>query len=303
MNPPSIQSSLNLATNTAASEGATAMQTLETSNKTTAVYASSDTSKGQATLTTWLSFRQQIKLLQLEAKMDWLSLLRTPGFVIPSLIFPVMFYLLFGVIFSNGAQSTYLLASYACFGVMGPALFNFGVNVANERSQGWLAMKQIAPAPVSSYIFGKISSSLLFALIITLLLFIVAASIGEVRLATHVWLGLAGLLLLGTIPFCLFGLWLGLTLSAKSAPATVNLIYLPVAFLGGLWLPIHVLPTVLQQFAWALPSYHFSQLAYQVVGVKATASSWPHLLALALFSLVMIVLATRAFRKTTRNRQ
>ena len=137
----------------------------------------------------WLTLRQQVKLWGLEARMDMLSLLRTPGFVIPSLIFPVMFYLLFGVIFGNGAQSTYLLASYGCFGVMGPALFNFGVNVANERTQGWLAMKQIAPAPVSGYIFGKICSSLAFALIIIMLLFVIAATCGEVRLTTHVWLG------------------------------------------------------------------------------------------------------------------
>lgn len=257
----------------------------------------------KAPTATWLTLSQQVKLWGLEARMDMLSLLRTPGFVIPSLIFPVMFYLLFGVIFGNGAQSTYLLASYGCFGVMGPALFNFGVNVANERTQGWLAMKQIAPAPVSGYIFGKICSSLAFALIIIMLLFVMAATVGEVRLATHVWLGLAAVLMLGTVPFCLFGLWLGLTLSAKAAPATVNLIYLPMAFLGGLWMPIHVLPTVLQQFAWALPSYHFSQLAYQVVGVKATATSWPHLLAILGFSVLMIALATRAFRQTTSTRQ
>lgn len=253
--------------------------------------------------TPWLSLRQRLQLLALEARMDALSLFRTPGFVIPSLIFPVMFYLLFGVLFGQGGQNVYLLASYGCFGVMGPALFNFGVNVANERTQGWLAMKQIAPAPVSAYIFGKICSSLGFALIIIVLLFSVAAIFGGVRLETHIWLGLAAVLMLGTVPFCLFGLWLGLTLSAKAAPATVNLIYLPMAFLGGLWIPIHLLPAALQQFAWALPSYHFSQLAYQVVGVKATATSWPHLLAILLFCLVMVALATRSFRQTTNTRQ
>jgi ABC-2 type transport system permease protein len=190
----------------------------------------------------WLSRPQQLHLLLTEAKYDLLTLWRTPGFVAPSLIFPVMFYLLFGVFLTKGGQSDYLLVTYCCFGVMGPALFNFGVNVASEKSQGWLTMKQIAPAPVSAYLFGKMVSSLLFALVIVVLLFVVAALFGQVRLYTSQWLGLAGLVLLGTIPFCLFGLWLGLTISAKAAPAVVNLIYLPMAFLGGLWLPIQLLP-------------------------------------------------------------
>ncbi|MBU2428077.1 MAG: ABC transporter permease [Gammaproteobacteria bacterium] len=244
----------------------------------------------------WLSRPQQLHLLLTEAKYDLLTLWRTPGFVAPSLIFPVMFYLLFGVFLTKGGQSDYLLVTYCCFGVMGPALFNFGVNVASEKSQGWLTMKQIAPAPVSAYLFGKMVSSLLFALVIVVLLFVVAALFGQVRLYTSQWLGLAGLVLLGTIPFCLFGLWLGLTISAKAAPAVVNLIYLPMAFLGGLWLPIQLLPVSLQHFAQLLPSFHFGQLALGIINRALPQPWWQHLLALLLFTLLFAFLTTRAFR-------
>ena len=244
----------------------------------------------------WLSRPQQLHLLLTEAKYDLLTLWRTPGFVAPSLIFPVMFYLLFGVFLTKGGQSDYLLVTYCCFGVMGPALFNFGVNVASEKSQGWLTMKQIAPAPVSAYLFGKMVSSLLFALVIVVLLFVVAALFGQVRLYTSQWLGLAGLVLLGTIPFCLFGLWPGLTISAKAAPAVVNLIYLPMAFLGGLWLPIQLLPVSLQHFAQLLPSFHFGQLALGIINRALPQPWWQHLLALLLFTLLFAFLTTRAFR-------
>ena len=245
----------------------------------------------------WLSWPQTLNLLRMEAKSDLLTLWRTPGFVAPSLIFPVMFYLLFGVFLTKGGQSDYLLVTYCCFGVMGPALFNFGVNVATEKSQGWLTMKQIAPAPVTAYLFGKMVSSLLFALVIVLLLFVSAALFGGVRLYTAQWLGLAILVLLGTLLFCLFGLWLGLTLSAKAAPAMVNLIYLPLAFLGGLWLPIHLLPGFMQQFAQLLPSFHFSQLALGVIGRDLPQPWWQHLLAMLVFTLLFAGLASRAFRQ------
>lgn len=246
----------------------------------------------------WLSRSQQLHMLQLEAKMDLLTLLRTPGFVAPSLIFPLMFYLLFGVLISKGRQADYLLATYCCFGVMGPALFNFGVNVATEKAQGWLTMKQIAPAPVSAYLFGKTISSLLFALVIILLLFIAAATAGGVQLYTWQWVALAAVCLVGTLPFCFFGLWLGLTLSAKAAPAVVNLVYLPLAFLGGLWLPISILPGVLQQFAQLLPSFHFGQLALAIIDRSLGQPLWQHLLGLLLFTLLSLGLAARAYRQS-----
>ncbi|MBU1439201.1 MAG: ABC transporter permease, partial [Gammaproteobacteria bacterium] len=63
----------------------------------------------------WLSRPQQLHLLLTEAKYDLLTLWRTPGFVAPSLIFPVMFYLLFGVFLTKGGQSDYLLVTYCCF--------------------------------------------------------------------------------------------------------------------------------------------------------------------------------------------
>lgn len=281
--------------------------TLNNSTQSTpAAYSSDSEHQQSARLTTpsphrakgpWLSWPQRCKLWQMEAKLDLLTLWRTPGFVAPSLLFPVMFYLLFGVFLSQGGHSDYLLVTYCCFGVMGPALFNFGVNVATERSQGWLTMKQIAPAPVSAYLCGKMASSLLFALVIVVLLFSVAALFGDVRLATLQWFGLAALVLIGTLPFCLFGLWLGLTLSAKAAPAVVNLIYLPLAFLGGLWLPIHNLPSFLQHFAQLLPSFHFGQLALSVINRDLTQPWWQHVIALLIFTLLFALLVSRAFKK------
>ena len=76
----------------------------------------------------------------LEAKYEFLKLLRMPGYALPSIAFPAMFYLLFGVLFgSRGvggmSMATYLIATYGAFGVIGAALFGFGVGVAIERGR------------------------------------------------------------------------------------------------------------------------------------------------------------------------
>ena len=93
--------------------------------------------------TTWSPARTYA----LEAKYEFLKVLRMPGYAIPSIAFPAMFYLLFGVIFGRqnvGAvsMSTYLIATYGAFGVIGASLFGFGVGVAIERGQGWLLLKR-----------------------------------------------------------------------------------------------------------------------------------------------------------------
>lgn len=246
-----------------------------------------------------LSMSQLLKLLQLEAVLDIKSLLRTPGFMLPTLLFPAVFYLLFGVFLAKADAPLYMLVSYGCFGVMGPAMFNFGVQVATDRESGFLTMRQLSPAPVAAYIVGKLSSSLVMGLLVTLLLFVLAALFGDVRMYTSQWLILGVWLMLGTVPFCLLGLVLGLTLSAKAAPASVNLVYLPLALLGGLWLPMHLMPELMQQFAVLLPSYHFAQVGYALVGVQLPSAQplWLHGAALLGFSAGLAYLAKAAYQR------
>ena len=60
---------------------------------------------------------------------QWLNLVRMPAYSLPTLLFPVMFYAFFGLVMIRG-QAHYLLATFATFGIMGAALFSFGVALA-----------------------------------------------------------------------------------------------------------------------------------------------------------------------------
>ena len=65
----------------------------------------------------------------LEARNEFVRLLRSPSFAVPTLVFPPMFYVLFAVLLNHrgGPQvATHLLATYGVFGVMAPGLFGFG---------------------------------------------------------------------------------------------------------------------------------------------------------------------------------
>lgn len=240
-----------------------------------------------------------LTLYRKEAWYDLLSVLRTPGFVLPALAFPVLFYLFFGVFFRGGAGADYLLVTYSCFGIMGPALFNFAASIASDRAHGWLTLKRLSPMPFSAYLLAKLSTSLLFSATILLLLFSCGYFLGHVTLQASQWVLLAVIMLVGTLPFALIGLILGLALSDKTAPGVVNLIYLPMAFLSGLWLPITLLPALLQQLAWFWPSFHLSQLGLKVIDQdQGIAAGW-HLLLLLSVTILLAWLASLLFNEKT----
>lgn len=242
------------------------------------------------------------RIYALEVGYETLRMLRTPGFALPTLLFPAMFYVFFALMFNHGADAaTYLLATYGVFGVMGPALFGFGVGLATERGMGWLKQKQVAPMPLPAYFLAKIVMCAGFALLITLSLCALGAVLGDVRLAHGTWLLLILTLVLGTLPFVAIGLAFGAHLKAQAAPAVMNLTYLPMAFLSGLWVPVQMLPHVLQQIAVWLPPYHLAQIALAVVG-KAPASDVPiHLLALGAYSALALAIAARGLRRDTQH--
>ncbi|MFR0656683.1 hypothetical protein SB719_19185, partial [Pantoea sp. SIMBA_079] len=89
------------------------------------------------------------------------------------------------------------------------------------------------------------------------------------------------------------GLYLGSIASANAAPALVNLLFLPMAFLSGLWLPLSMLPDVFARLAPLWPAWHLAQIALGVAGQTGPQPLWLHLLVLTVVTLACGVLALR----------
>lgn len=244
------------------------------------------------------TWRHRLHCHWLEARCECLRLLRTPAFAIPSLLFPALFYLLFGVLLNHdsGDAARYLMATYGVFGVMGAGLFGFGVTVALERERGFLTYKRALPMPPGAYLLAKLAMALMFAAAIAALISAIGASLGGVELTWAQWLLLYVVHVLGVLPFCALGLWIGTLVGGQGAPVLVNLLYLPMALLSGLWLPLSMLPSWLAKLAPVWPSYHHAQLALKVVGMDAGGSIPLHLAVLLGSGAVFFVLALRRLR-------
>ena len=232
----------------------------------------------------------------LEARNEFLRMLRAPSFVLPTLLFPPMFYVLFAVLFGSrsGFQANvYLLATYGVFGVMSPGLFGLGVTVATDRERGWLTLKRALPMPPGAYIVSKLAMAMLFAATIFAILAVFAMTLGGVRLPLSAWLSLFAFDLLGVLPFCAIGLFIGSLVGGSAAPAIANLIYLPMSFLSGLWMPLAVLPAFITKLAPLWPAWHLGRLALAAVGQAPGEALLPHVLALALVTVLFALLARR----------
>jgi ABC-2 type transport system permease protein len=237
-----------------------------------------------------------------EAKYEFLKSLRLPIYSVSTIAFPVMFYLFFGVIFGKqhveGVNlSTYLLASYGTFGVMGSALFGFGVGLAVERGLGWLQVKKASPMPPAAYLFAKLLTSGIFGLTVIVLMILAGLTLGGAQITAGQALRLVATLLLGSLPFSALGLAIGSVAKPNSAPAVVNMIYLPLSVLSGLWIPFQGLPPLLQHIGRVLPPYHLNRLALAALDIGRPESPWPHINILLGYTCLFLGLAALAFRR------
>jgi ABC-2 type transport system permease protein len=112
------------------------------------------------------------------------------------------------------------------------------------------------------------------------------------------WLLLGAISMLGVLPFCALGLLVGSRVSAAASPAIVNFIYLPMAFLSGLWMPLSMLPQFIRDIAVLWPPYHLAQLALAAIEREHAGGASGHLGFLAVFTIVCFAIARRWLART-----
>ena len=242
-----------------------------------------------------------LRILLLETRFQFLGSLRLPAFAVPTLLFPWFFYLFFAVIFQQGGISlvapTYMLATYGVFGVLAPSIFGFGVGLAQERDSGALLLKRTTPMPAFAYLFARVGTAAIFGAVVVLGLFLLGGYAAGVELHRWQWFALAGVILAGVLPLSAVGLAIGAWAKQQAAVAVVNLVFIAMSVLSGLWFPIHMLPGVLQDFANALPAYHLGQLALKVIALDLGHPPWLHLALLGGQTALCLAAAAAGFRR------
>ncbi len=233
-----------------------------------------------------------------ETRSEILRYLRNPGFLLPIILFPNVFFVMFGLVMGHGdgEAARYMLASYSSFGVMAPGLFGFGVSLALERDSGLLTLKRALPMPPGAYLLGKMLMAMCVALVVGALLLALALGVAHAPLSASQASSLLVVDTLGVLPFCALGLLVGTLIRGQGAPGLLNLLYLPMAFLSGLWFPLQMMPSFLREIAPIWPSYHLNALSLAAVGM-GDSPRLAHVAVLAGFAIACLLLAARRLRR------
>jgi ABC-2 type transport system permease protein len=239
-----------------------------------------------------------------EAKYELLHMLRTQAFAIPFLAMPAPLYLFFGAIMggsspaasANPALADYIFSGWCAFAVIGPGMFGVGCGLAMERDAGLLKLKRALPAPAGAYLIAKLVMSMAFAAFGVGIVAIAAAIVGKITLSLGEMLSLITVMVVGALPFCAIGLFIGAHVSGAVAPAIANVVFLPMLWLSGLFFP---LPEALRSWVIVWPAFHLNQIALSAAGVESFVFIAPQL-AVAVLVAVTVMFGGLALRRIAR---
>jgi ABC-2 type transport system permease protein len=240
-----------------------------------------------------------------QARAEFLRYLRSPFLSVFTLALPIVFYLFVGL---SAARATvggvpgpvYVLAGFAAYAVSNVMLSTFGVGLAVDRARRTDVLMRATPLRPWVFLAARAMVAQVFGLVAVALLGTVAVLTGGVHLGVAAWTELAGLLLLGSLPFLALGLAIGYLVNPNAGGVAVNLVALPLYFSAGVFRPIDQLPLLIQHVAPYLPSFRYAQLAWGAVGAARTAPLSTNLLFLAAWTAGLTLLAVRAYGREQR---
>jgi ABC-2 type transport system permease protein len=215
---------------------------------------------------------QLVRAYALEAKFEFIKAIRTASASFPFLLLPAPLYWFFGVVLSgaspearsNPELADFLFAGWAAFAVMMPGIFGVGCSLAIERSAGLYKLKRAQPAPPGAYLIAKLAMSMAFAALAMAELIIVALLAGKITMTGWALFRFSLTMIVGALPFCAIGLWVGAYVSGSAAPAIANLVFLPMLYLSGFFFP---LPGIMSKLVVIWPAFHLNQVALAAGGV------------------------------------
>lgn len=235
----------------------------------------------------------------------WLEIrrsLRDPRYLVLAVVLPLGFYLLFTNLFgSHGEQvqglpqPVELMIAMAAYGGMWAVFSATAPRIAQEREIGWLRQLRLTPLSTRGAIVAKVAAAMALALPAMLLVCLVAVLVHNVRLAAGEWIALLASMWLATLPLALIGFAIGYLVPSDAAYGVVMALYFALGALGGLWMPLSMLPKLQQTIGHALPSNGLADLGWNIAAGASPLA--PNLLVLLAWTLAGAALSLLAYRR------
>jgi ABC-2 type transport system permease protein len=175
---------------------------------------------------------------------------------------PVVLLIIFGSIFHGTVGHTgvsyrlYFTAGIIASGIMSTTFVNLGISIVLEREDGTLKRLAGTPMPRAAYFAGKALSCLVIAAIEVAIMLGIGVALYGLKLpgTGGRWLTFTWVFLLGVATCTMLGIAVSsVPRSSRSAAAVLNLPYLVLQFISGVYFPFSSLPKGMQEVAALFP--------------------------------------------------
>lgn len=202
-------------------------------------------------------------------KIEFKVILRKKTTLILSILFPVIFYILFTSILNlpEDVKPKFYkeyMYSMTVYSLLSFSLLTFPLDIINEKQNEWRQRLMVTPFTFTSYYISKVVKTMLQFAIAILVIFMVGHFYKGVAMSAVQWLESGIFLWLGASLLITFGILFSLLNDIQKTSALANIVTIGLAVLGGLWFPINTFPNWLQHVAHVLPSYHLRKLGVDI---------------------------------------
>jgi ABC-2 type transport system permease protein len=204
-------------------------------------------------------------------KLEIRRLLRNRRTVIFAIIFPVVFFLAFGLNKayanqsagpgSHGNVSAEVMISMALYGAV-LATTSGGAMVSIERAAGWSRQLRLTPLSPVAYIVIKVLTAMVLGLASVIAVYAVGGLTGKPSMPMYLWVVTAACVWVGSLVFAAFGLFMGYLLPTENVMQFLGLGLALLSFAGGLFIPLSQFPHAVQTVAEFTPLYGLNQLVH-----------------------------------------
>lgn len=227
--------------------------------------------------------------------------LRDVRYLVIAVAMPVGLYLLFTGLFGSHGQRAQglpqpveLMVAMIAYGAMWAVFSATGPRIAQERAIGWTRQLRVTPLTPASALSGKLLTALAAALPAMALVALTAVVSHHVQLSAAQWLALLAAMWAGVVPLALLGLAIGYLASDDIAFPLTMALYFALGALGGLWMPLSVMPHLMRDIGQVLPSDGLAELGWRIAGGQASVPA--AMLVLAAWTLGSGLAALLAYR-------
>lgn len=194
---------------------------------------------------------------------EFRSALRSPSLVLLDYLFPLGFYLLMGVVMIplNPAFAEVMIPAMTIFAVMTPTVLGLPGPLVEAREAGVLRGYRVNGIPTSALLAMPAATTGLHAVVAATLIGVSAGPLFGVETPSRA-LAMVAVVLLAVFVFAGLGLLFGVVSSdSRMTVIWSQAIFLPSMLIGGMMVPLDLLPETMRAVSMFVPTTHLMQLA------------------------------------------